>query len=91
LKIAQATFPVPPFVTQAELVNILRLRSQIHALTMELQEADSTIGEKLNVEATVEAGPYTCANVNLRLMIWEYEEFCDPVVFKHGIARKVEA
>lgn len=75
LTIPQAVFPVPPFVTQAEIMNVLRLRSQLNAIRMELEEADTEISQKLDHEAGVEPGPYTCANVNLKLVIWENEDF----------------
>ena len=42
---------------------------------MELEEAQNSLSEKLNREASIEPGPYTCANVNLSLVIWENSEF----------------
>jgi len=79
-KIAQPVFPIfplPPFVSQAELVNVLRLRAYLNTITMQLEEAQDTIVSKLDREASVELGPFTCASVNANLAIWEDIEFTD--------------
>ena len=70
-KSAQVIFPVPPFITQAEIMNVMRLRSQLHAIKMELENAQGELSHKLDESAGVERGPYTCANINVNLVIWE--------------------
>lgn len=71
----QVVFALPPFVTQAEILNVLRLRSHLHALKLELEEAQNAMTGKLDDEARIEAGPYTCGMVNLSLVIWDNEEW----------------
>lgn len=74
-KSPQAVFPVPPFITQAEIMNVLRLRSQLNAIQMELEDAQTDILGKHDGEAGVEQGPYHCAAINAALVVWENEDF----------------
>ena len=75
LKTPQANFPVPPFISQAEVVNVLRLRSQFQVIKLELEKVQNSLLEKLGENAAVECGPHFCAEMNAHLAIWENGEF----------------
>lgn len=75
-EIKQVAFPVAPFISQEELVNVLRLRSNLRILEAELDTAQTDILRRLDLGARVERGPWTCASVNLSLTIWRDDTFC---------------
>ena len=72
--IPQIVFKVPPFISQEELITVLHLRSHLHQIRIQLENAHTAILAKFaDAESgvTIESGPYTCAEVNLQLAIWE--------------------
>jgi hypothetical protein len=71
----QLLFPVPQFVSQCEILDVLRLRSQIETLTLELETRENSLLEKLDQHAAVERGPNCCARINTRLELWEDLDF----------------
>jgi hypothetical protein len=67
----QVSISIPPFISQEEMIHVLRLRAQIHTLTGELEDLQSRLMEALQEEANIESGPYTCGDGMARLHIWE--------------------
>jgi len=75
LKSPQPVFPVSPFISQAEILDVLRLRSQYGLLKFELETAENSVLKKLEGGARIEAGPYACGETNTHLVVWEDEDF----------------
>lgn len=68
---------VPEQVSQAEIVNVLRIRAQLSEMKEELLRAQGLILDKLEGGAEEQYGFYSCNVEHMQLHIWESDSLLE--------------